>query len=157
MKKNISRTMNILHTSRSMDSVSLLAMCLLSTSFAHAPELPAPIIIIDTEDQLAKEIAAKPQVVVEFYAHWCHVCQEIQKPFEQLAGEPEFRNKVAFAQIDMEKHKKLSQKYGVLGIPTFVYFKQGKKVKQEMGVHNMAKFKDELRGTLRAQFKLARN
>ncbi len=134
-----------------------VALCMLSVSILHAPELPAPIIIIENEDQLNKEIAARPQVVVEFYAPWCHTCQQIQKPFEQLSGEPEFRDKVAFAQIDMEKHKQLSKKYAIVGVPTFVYFKQGKKVKQEMGIHNMAQFKDELRSTIRAQFKLAAN
>jgi thiol-disulfide isomerase/thioredoxin len=95
-------------------------------------------------------------MIVEFYADWCHVCQSIQKPFELVARDPAFKS-IRFVQVDMEKHPTLSKKYNVLGFPTFIYFKKGKNIKQDMGVHNIADFKNELSTTIRKQFRLAEN
>lgn len=116
--------------------------------------LYAPITIIESSSQLEKEITSKPYAVLEFYGSWCHVCQSIQKPFEAVANDAEFQDKVLFAQIDIDKHTDLKTKYGVLGVPTFIYFEKGKKKQQDMGVHNMATFKDDLRATIKKQFKL---
>ncbi len=121
------------------------------------PNLYAPITIIESTSQLEKELNSKPYAVLEFYGSWCHVCQSIQKPFEAVANDTELQGKVLFAQIDIDKHTDLKTKYGVLGVPTFIYFKKGKKKQQDMGVHNMATFKDELRTTIKNQFKLTQS
>ncbi|PKN03143.1 hypothetical protein CVU75_03780 [Candidatus Dependentiae bacterium HGW-Dependentiae-1] len=130
----------------------LYALCALSIN-----SLRAPITIIESTTQLEKELASNAYTVVEFYADWCHVCHSIQKPFELVANNGEFQKKVLFAQVDIDKHKNLKTKYGVLGVPTFVYFENGKKKQQDMGVHNMANFKEELRMAIKKHFKLAHN
>ncbi len=144
MKKNVS-----LHTRMQL---LLCVSCALCTTMLHAT-----ITIIESSSQLEKEITSKPLLaVLEFYGSWCHVCQSIQKPFEAIADEAEFKDKVFFAQIDIDAHKDLKTKYGVLGVPTFIYFEKGKKKQQDMGVHNLADFKNELRASIKKHFKLGK-
>lgn len=114
------------------------------------------IIHISDENQYNSELNGHKQMLVEFSADWCSVCNGIQRPLEEIASENEFQH-VGFARVDVDKLDGVSKKNGIVGVPTFVYVENGSKKVEEIGVQNMPTFKDHLRDNLRKTFKVAQS
>ena len=118
--------------------------------------LQGKIIHVSDEEAYNEALKSNRQLIVEFSADWCSVCQNIRKPFEEIADEDEFGN-VAFMQVDVDKLDGISKQNGVVGVPTFVYLEKGDKKVEEIGVQNLPAFKDHLRDNLRKTFQVAKN
>lgn len=130
--------------------LTYLSICILTST------TNAKMIQVSDEDTYNQALKSNQQLVLEFSAEWCSVCNNIKKPFEDIANEKEFGN-VAFVQVDVDKFNDLSKKHGVVGVPTFVYLEKGDKKIEEIGVQNLPAFKDHLRDNVRKTFKLAQN
>lgn len=118
--------------------------------------LQAKIIRVSDENAYNDALKNNEQLIVEFAADWCSVCNDVKKPFEEIASEDEFGN-VAFVQVNVDKLDTVSKQNGVVGVPTFVYLEKGDKKIEEIGVRNLPAFKDHLRDNLRKTFKVAQN
>ena len=71
-----------------------------------------------------------PLVVVDCWAVWCAPCRFLSPVIEQLEGE---RKDVAFGKLDVDQNKMVAIKYGIMSIPTLLYFKNGKLVNRTVG------------------------
>ena len=80
----------------------------------------------DNFDEFIKE----GKVVVDFFADWCGPCQMMKPIFEEASVE---LKEVKFGKVDTEAQQELTQKYQVMSLPTFVLFKDGKKVGMFVG------------------------
>ena len=69
-------------------------------------------------------------MVVDCWAAWCAPCRFLSPVIEQLAGE---RKDVAFGKLDVDQNKMVAIKYGIMSIPTLLYFKNGKLVNRTVG------------------------
>lgn len=63
-------------------------------------------------------------VMLDFWAVWCGPCKMIAPHVDALAGEYEGRVKVGKVNVDEEPD--IAQKYGIMSIPTLLFFKNGK-------------------------------
>lgn len=90
--------------------------------------------------------------IVEFYADWCGACQAVKSSFQQLAQEFQ---QITFAQVNIDQNTEIAKKYAISGIPTFLYFQNGKNVKSEIGVNNTVDFATSLRNNIRTLFNMA--
>ena len=70
-------------------------------------------------------------VMVDFYADWCGPCQMMMPVVESLAEE--YAGKVKIGKIDSDEAGDLAEKYGVMSIPNFIFFKNGEKVDNAIG------------------------
>lgn len=70
-------------------------------------------------------------VMVDFYADWCGPCQMMMPVVESLAEE--YEGKVKIGKIDSDEAGELAQKYGIMSIPNFLFFKNGEKVDNLIG------------------------
>jgi len=69
-------------------------------------------------------------VMVDFYATWCGPCKMIAPKVEAMSEEfPD----VAFFKVDVDQVSEVSEEQGVSAMPTFFFFKDGKKVGEVVG------------------------
>jgi len=62
-------------------------------------------------------------VLVDFSAVWCGPCKMLDPVIKQLAGE--WDGKVKVVKIDADENPNIVMQYGVMGIPTLLFFKNG--------------------------------
>ena len=88
-----------------------------------------PIHITDADfDRVMKE---NPYVIVDFWAEWCRPCHAIAPMIDELAQK--YAGKVLFAKINSDDNQVKFQEFGVMGIPTLLFFRGGKLVDQVIG------------------------
>lgn len=90
-------------------------------------------------DQLLKD---NELVVVDFTASWCGPCKMIGPKFKEWAAEKTYE-KILFVKVDVDESSEISEAEGISAMPTFKYFKGGKKVSEVVGA-NEAKIKENL-------------
>lgn len=70
-------------------------------------------------------------VLVDFWAPWCAPCRMVSPIVLELAQEYEGRIKVG--QLNTDEESEIAIKYGIMSIPTLMFFKDGKVIDQVIG------------------------
>lgn len=84
-----------------------------------------------TMDNFDSKIKDK-NVIIDFYASWCPPCRIIGNNLENFdVSKPE---NVHIYKVNVDDELALAKKYGVSKLPTVIYFKNGKPVKEYVGV-----------------------
>jgi thioredoxin 1 len=87
-------------------------------------------------------------VIVDFYAPWCPPCKILANNIEDFdISKPD---NVQIYKVNIDDELTLAKKYGVTKLPTLIYFKNGKVVKNYIGVLSP----EELLETSKENFKL---
>jgi len=77
-----------------------------------------------TEDTFKIEVLDSSEpVLVDFSAVWCQPCKMLDPIVKQLAGE--WDGKVKVVKIDADENPNLVMQFGIMGIPTLLFFKGG--------------------------------
>ena len=71
-------------------------------------------------------------VIVDFWAAWCGPCKMMAPVVNQIAGE--YKGKVVVGKLDVDQNNGTATNYGIMSIPTILFFKNGKVVDSEVGV-----------------------
>ena len=77
------------------------------------------------------EKSKKVPVVVDFWAVWCMPCVMLGPILEKLAHE--YNGKFILAKLNVDENRNISQKYGIMSIPSVKMFKNGKVVDEFVG------------------------
>ena len=70
--------------------------------------------------------------LVQFKQEWSGACQIISPIYEELANS--YGGQVNFFTVDIEKEAGLENEYGVIEIPTILFFKSGKVIDHIKGL-----------------------
>lgn len=85
----------------------------MSESIIHATE--------ENFESLIKD--SKTPILVDFWAEWCGPCKALGPVLDEIANE--MGEKAKIIKVDVEKAGALANKYGIKGIPTMIFFKDG--------------------------------
>ncbi len=73
-------------------------------------------------------------VLVDFWAPWCGPCRMQAPVLEQAAIALAQRARVG--KVNVDEHPQIAQRYRIAGIPTLLLFKEGRLVRQLVGVQS---------------------
>ncbi len=90
-----------------------------------------PIEFTDADFE-AKVLKSEKTTLVDFWAPWCGPCQMMGPIIEEVAKEAGDDFKVG--KLNVDENQQTAQQYNVMSIPTIIIFKEGKPVKQLVGV-----------------------
>lgn len=62
-------------------------------------------------------------VLVDFWAEWCGPCKALAPILDEIAGE--VGDRASVVKVNVDNAANLAQKYGIRGIPTLIFFKDG--------------------------------
>lgn len=71
-------------------------------------------------------------MMVDFWANWCGPCRMLGPVIEQLAEQ--YGDKAVIGKVDVDAEAELAMRYGVMSIPTVIFFKDGKEIDRKVGV-----------------------
>ena len=88
-------------------------------------------ITITEENFQSTVLESSVPVLVDFWADWCPPCKMIEPFLEQMSEEYDGRAKIC--RVNVDENQALAQKYGVMSIPTLLFFKGGEIEDQAIG------------------------
>lgn len=99
-----------------------------------------------TIDNFDEKIKGK-NVIIDFYAPWCPPCKVLANNLEDF--EIQKPENIEIFKVNIDNEQQLAKKYKVKKLPTIIYFKDGKELKQDFGIKSV----DELMATSKVEFK----
>ena len=70
-------------------------------------------------------------VIVDYWAEWCGPCRMVAPVLEEIATE--YADKIDVVKLNIDENPSVSQRYGIMAIPTMNVFSNGQVVKQIVG------------------------
>lgn len=95
------------------------------------------------EESFQEALTSKQLMMVDFWATWCGPCRMLGPVIEQLAEEYEDQD-VLIGKVDVDENPALAQRYGVMSIPTVIFFKNGEEFDRKVGAMAAEAYADTL-------------
>jgi len=70
-------------------------------------------------------------VLLDFWASWCGPCRMLSPVVEEISDE---YDAVKVGKVNVDEEPALAEKFGVMSIPTLIYFEGGKALRASVGV-----------------------
>ena len=82
------------------------------------------------ESTFYEALNSKELMMVDFWATWCGPCKMLGPVIEQLAEEYE---DITIGKVDVDECPALAQRYGIMSVPTVLFFKNGEEIERKIG------------------------
>lgn len=79
-----------------------------------------------------QDLSSGKLMMVDFWADWCGPCRMLGPVIEKLAQE--YEGKVQVGKVNVDQQPELAMRYGVMSIPTVIFFKNGQELDRLVGV-----------------------
>ena len=95
-----------------------------------------------------KLLADNKILLVDFYAPWCIPCRQMEPSLKKLSKE--YKDKVVFSRIDLDKAKPLARKLNIESIPVIAVYKNGKELKRVTGLQSTSQLRELIKYLLKS-------
>ncbi len=99
-----------------------------------------------TDENFASEVAKGMPVIIDFWATWCGPCRRLAPVIEELAAQ--YDGKVIIGKCDIEENTELTDKFGIMNVPTVVFLKDGQEADRLVGVAGKNIYEDKINSLL---------
>lgn len=86
---------------------------------------------VDSNNFDQEVLKSSTPVVVDFWAQWCGPCKALAPVLEDVAKE--MGPKAKIVKVNVDDNHDLAAQYGIRGIPTLIFFQDGKVKKTLVG------------------------
>ncbi|MCR5093673.1 MAG: thioredoxin [Lachnospiraceae bacterium] len=94
--------------------------------------------VFTTQNFEEEVLKSELPVLVDFYADWCGPCKMMSPLIKEIAEDYDGELKVGKCNVD--ENPDVAQKYGVMSIPNFIFFRKGEQVDSLLGAVPKGKF-----------------
>ncbi|MEZ5054493.1 MAG: thioredoxin [Chitinophagales bacterium] len=96
-----------------------------------------------TNDNFQEKVINNQGVaLVDFWAEWCGPCRLIGPVVEDLSKD--YEGKATIGKLNVDDNREIAAQYGIMSIPTLLFFKNGEIVDKHVGVASKADLKKKL-------------
>lgn len=85
-----------------------------------------------TAQNFEETIHGSQLVMIDFWATWCGPCRALAPTIEELAEE--YHDKMVIAKCDIDENQDIAMQFGIMSIPTILFFKNGEIVEKQVGL-----------------------
>lgn len=103
------------------------------------PSSPVSVTDSDFQDFIKKY----PHVIIDCWAPWCGPCRMLGPVIDELAGA--YKGKVAFGKLNTDEAQKTAMSFGIMSIPTLLFFKNGELVDKSVGASPRAALEPKIK------------
>jgi thioredoxin 1 len=91
------------------------------------------------EEKFEAIIQSDKPVLIDFFATWCGPCRAMAPVLSELRAK--LGDRVTIVEIDVDEHTDLAVKMSVMGVPTFMVYKDGRQLWSEAGTFTLETLK----------------
>lgn len=84
-----------------------------------------------TKESFDQALNGGQLMMVDFWANWCMPCRMLGPVIQQLADQ--YDGRAVVGKVDVDAEGELAMRYGVMNIPTVIFFKEGREITREVG------------------------
>ena len=81
------------------------------------------------------DIIEKGIILVDFYTEWCGPCKMLTNILEEI-------DYMDVLKVDADKFSELAMKFGIMSVPTLLFYKDGLVMRKEIGYRTPEEIKD---------------
>lgn len=92
---------------------------------------------LEKEEEFYELVKEKP-LIVDFYADWCGPCKMLAPVLDEI-------DFVDVLKVNVDNFPNIAQRFGIMSIPTLIFFKDGLEKNREIGYRGLDEIKEEFK------------
>jgi thioredoxin 1 len=101
-----------------------------------------------TDNTLESVLNEKEVTVLDFWAPWCGPCRLLGPVIDEISNKFKDNEKINIVKVNVDENSEAAVKYGIRGIPTVIFIKNGEIVERFSGFKPKNEIEDKINNIL---------